>query len=58
MVLWVRSWDFLTDDHAVPEVGGSNPGGGTRVGEVFHPTRQLARFSPSNMSSILNSKFI
>jgi len=42
----------------VGEVGGSNPGGGTTVGAVVHPTRQLARFSPPNMSYIVNSKFI
>ena len=44
--------------HAMREVGGSNPGRGTIVGGVFHPTGQLAKFSPTNMSYILNSKFI
>ena len=33
----------------------SRLGGGTIVG-VFYPVRQLARFSPPNMSYILNSK--
>ena len=49
--------DFLTHGHAVWEVGGSNPSRGNIVG-VFHPTRQLARFSPPNMPSIVKSKFI
>ena len=40
------------------EVGGSNPGGDTVVGGVFHPVRELVKFSPPNMSSIVNSKFI
>jgi len=44
--------------HALHKVGGSNPGRGTIVGEVFHPIRQLAMFSSPNMSSIVNSKFI
>ena len=35
------------------EVGGSNPAGGTIVG-VFHPTRQLAGFSPPKMPYIVN----
>jgi hypothetical protein len=43
--------------HAVREVGGSNPCCDTIVGGVFHPTRQLARFSAPNMPIILNSKF-
>jgi len=51
-------WDFLTHGHAVLEVGGSNPISGTILGGVFHPTRQLARFSQPNMPSIVNSKFI
>ena len=41
-------------DHAGREVGGSNPGRGTIVGGGFHPTKQLARFSPPNMSYIVN----
>ena len=36
---WLRAWDFLTRGHAVREVGGLNPGRGTIVGGVFHPTR-------------------
>ena len=35
--------------HSVREVTGSHLGHGTIVGGVFHPTRQLARFSPSNL---------
>jgi len=58
MAQWVRAWDFLIDGHAVQEVGGSNSSRGATVGGVFHPTRQLARFSPQNMLSIVNSKFI
>ena len=49
----VRAWDFLV---YVREVGGSNPGCGTTVGGIFHPTRQMARFSPPNMSSIVNPR--
>ena len=41
--------------HSVREVAGSRLGRGTIVGRVFHPTRQLARFFPPNMSFILNS---
>jgi len=44
---------FLIHRHGVMEVGGSNPGCGTIVG-VFHPTRQLVRFSLPNMLFILN----
>ena len=57
MAYWVRASDFCTRGHAVREVGGSNPGRGTVRG-VFHLTRQLARFSPPSMLSIVNSKFI
>ena len=53
---WVRTWDFLTHGRAVQEIGGSNSGRGTIAGGVFHPTRQLARFSPLNMQYIVNSK--
>jgi len=38
-------------------VGGSNLGHGIIVGGVFHPIRQLAKFSPLNMSYIVNCKF-
>ena len=51
-------WDFLTIGHTVREVGGPNPGRGTVVGGVYHPIRQLVRFTPPNMPSIVNSKFI
>ena len=54
MTLWVRVWDFLTQGHAVRE----NPGRDTMVGGVFHPTRQLARFSQPNIPSFFNSIFI
>jgi len=57
MALWVRGWDFLTHGHAVPVVGGSNPGRGTIVGGGFYLTRQLAIFSPPNMPYNVNSKF-
>ena len=40
--------------HSVREVAGSCLGRGTIAGGVFHPTRQLARFSPPNMPYILN----
>jgi len=43
---------------AVQETGGLNPGSGNIVGGVYHPTRQLARFSPPNMPYIVNNKFI
>ena len=49
----LRAWHFLTLRHAMWEAGGSNPGCGIIVGEVFLPTRQLTRFSPSNMPFIL-----
>ena len=53
MAKWVRAWNLLTHGHDVWEVGGSNPGRGTIVGGVFHPTRQLARrFSLSNIKII------
>jgi len=58
MAWWVRAWDFLTNGHAVLEVGGSNPRRGTILGGAFHPTKQLAKFSPPNMPSIVNSNFI
>ena len=58
MAQQVRAWDFLTDGHAVWEVGGSNPGCGIIVGGVFHLTRQLVRFSPPNIPSIVHYKFI
>ena len=51
MAQWVRSWHFLTHDHTVQKVGGSNPGCGTIVGGIFHLIRQLTRFSPLNMPS-------
>ena len=38
--------------HAVLEIGGSNPGRGTLIGGLFHPTRQLAMFTLPNMSYI------
>jgi len=44
--------------HAVPEVGGLNPSHGTIFGGVFHPSRQLARFSQRNMPYIVKFKFI
>ena len=53
-----KTWDILTRGHALWEVAGSNPGRGTKVGGMFHPTSLLARFSPSNIPSIENSKFI
>jgi len=40
--------------HFVQEVTGSRLGCGTIVGGVFHPARQLARFSLLNIPSILN----
>jgi len=53
--LWPRgttyAWLWSCSD------GGSNPSLITLVG-VFHPTKQLARFSPLNMPYIANSKFI
>jgi len=47
-----------THGHAVLEVGGSNPGRGTKVAGVFHPNRQLARFSTPNTPYIVNYKFV
>ena len=44
--------------HSVREVAGSRLGRDTKLGGVFHPARQLARFSPPNIPYILNSKFI
>jgi len=38
--------------------GSTNPGRGTIDGGVFHPTSQVLRFSPPNMPSIVNFKFI
>jgi len=38
-------------------VGGSIPGHDTIVGGVCHPARQLIRFSPPKMPSIVNPKF-
>ena len=58
LVEWVKTWDFLTRGHAVLKVGGSNPGRGTIVWEVLHPTRQLARFFQPNMPFIVNCKFV
>jgi len=52
----IKTHGFLTRDHPVPEVGGSNPGRGTMVGGGFHPASILARFSPPNMPYIVNSK--
>ena len=43
--------------HSVPEVAGSRLGCGTLVGGVFHPARQLARFSPANMPHVLNMPY-
>jgi len=40
--------------HSVREVAGSRLGRGTIVRGAFHPAKQLARFSPPNMSHILN----
>ena len=45
----------LVHDRAVREVGASNPGPGTIVRGIFHPTKQLARSSPPN---IVNDKFV
>ena len=42
--------DFPHHGHGVREVGGSDPGRGIIVGGVFHPIRQLTRFTPPNMS--------
>jgi len=58
MAEWVRAWDPFTYGHAMREVAGSNPGRGIIRGErVFHPTRQLRRFSAPNMPYIVNSKY-
>ena len=43
---------------ATGQVGGSNPGRSCIAEGIFHPTRQLATFSPPNMSSIVNSNCI
>ena len=40
--------------HAAREVVGSNSGRDTKVGKVFNSNRQLAKFSPPNMSYIVN----
>jgi len=40
--------------HSVREVAGMRLGCDIIVGGVFRPARQLARFSPLNMPSILN----
>ena len=40
--------------HSVQEIQGSNPSSGTMVGGIFHPARQLARFSQPIMPYILN----
>jgi len=40
--------------HSVWEVADSCLGCGTIVGGVFHPARQLARFSPLNMQFIIS----
>ena len=53
MAQWVRAWVLLSHGHAVWEVGSSNPSRNTIV-EVFYPTRELTRFSPPNMPSIVN----
>ena len=58
MAEWERALYFLTHGDAMWEVGGSNPDRGTIAGGVFHPTGQLARFSPPNMPSIANSKCV
>ena len=50
----VRDYFTYGYGHSVREVAGSSLGRGTRVGGVFHPARQLARFSPPNMPFILN----
>ena len=55
LMAMVRTWCFLTHGHAVWEVGGLNLGRDT-IGGVFRPARQLARFSPSNMPSVVNYK--
>ena len=44
--------------HYVREVAGSRLGCGAIDGGDFHPTRQLARFSPANMPYFVNSTFI
>ena len=48
------SWFTYGYGDSVREVAGSRLGRGTIVGGVFHPARQLARFSPPNMSYFLN----
>jgi len=54
----VARWIFTHGyGRAVREVGDSNPIRGTIVRSVFNPTRQLARFSPPNMPSIVNYKY-
>ena len=60
-VLWpigLKSIRPFTRSHSVLEVEGLNLSCGTIVGGVFHPTRQLARFSPPNRPYIVNSKFV
>ena len=47
--------DFIAHDYTVGEVGGSNPGRGTIVEWVVHPTRQLVKLSAPDMPSIVNS---
>ena len=42
-------------DTTHPNTGGPNPGCSTIVGGIFHPTKQLAMFSPPNISYIVNS---
>jgi len=45
--------DIITPLYVVREAGGSNPGRDIIVGEASHPTRQLGRFSPPNIKSIV-----
>jgi len=56
-----RAWDYLPmvmvmlcgkSEDRIPAVLG------TIVGGVFHPNKQLARFSPPNMPYIIEYKFI
>ena len=56
MASWVESVRLLTYGygHSMREVAGSPLGRGTIVGGIFHPAKQLARFSPPNMPDILN----
>jgi len=54
---WIGAWGLLTRAHAVQEIAGSNPDRGSVVG-VINTIKQLARFFPPNMPSIVNSEFV